>query len=143
MPHVTAVNPGKGTLLQYGSGSPTLVYTTIAQRVSIDGPEIEVGTADTTTLDSSTKTSRPTIPDGGELSGTLFFDPQDPTHLFLYALLSSPAITPFQLIFNDVGPTTWAFNGILTKFKPNGMEVESNLGADFTIKLNGVPTHTP
>ena len=139
----TQVNPGKGTLLQYGTGVSPYTYVTIAQRVSIDGPEIEVGTADTTTLDSSTKTSRPTLPDGGELSGTLFYDPQDTTHLFLFNLLATPAITPFQLVFADTAGTKWTFMAILTKFKPNGMEVESNLGADFTIKLNGVPTHTP
>ena len=137
------VNPGKGTVLSHGV---TTTYTNVAQRVSLDGPEMEVGKADTTHLDSSCKTSRPTIADPGELSGKLWYDPQDAIHKLLFGFIGTTSNTEeFKLVFADAtnGPTTWAFNAWLSKFKPTGMEVESNLEADFTLQLISIPVQTP
>lgn len=134
MPHTTQVNPGKGTLLKVKISS---VLTTVAQRVSIDGPELEVGTAETTNLDSAKKTYRPTISDPGTLSGTLQYDPHDPTHLYLFGLWDTPVLAEWQLVFADTDATTADFDGVLTKLKPTGMEVDGNLEAEFEIKLSG------
>ncbi|SIO60136.1 hypothetical protein SAMN05444166_6280 [Singulisphaera sp. GP187] len=134
MAHVTQVNPGKGTLLKVKISA---AQTTIAQRVSLDGPEMEVGTAETTNLDSAKKTYRPTIADGGSMSGTLQYDPHDPTHLFLFGLWDNPLLATFQLVFADADATTATFDGVLTKLKPTGMEVEGNLEAEFEIKVSG------
>lgn len=147
------VHPGLGAQLEYGgltSGSAT--YTVIAQVVSLDGPSLEMGTAETTNLASTVKTYRPTLPDGGELSGTIQYDPT--AHATLSALMltnaaqaqpstSEPGGCYWRLTFNDLATfpgTQVTFTGILTKFQPKGMEAESNLEADFTIKLNSVPT---
>ena len=137
-----AVNPGKGTVLAHGV---TITYTNIGQRVSLEGPEMEVGKADTTHLDSTNKTSRPTIADPGELTGKLWYDPQDTIHKLLFGYIGTISDSEeFKLTFADTnGPTSWAFNGWLSKFKPTGMEVESNLEADFTIQLISIPVQTP
>jgi hypothetical protein len=135
-----SVIPGLGTLLK---ATITSVLTTVAQRVSIDGPEMSVGTAETTNLDSTWKTFRPTLPDGGTLSGTLQYDPKDASHAFLFTLISSPSQTGnvMNLVFKD--GTIAAFTGILTKLKPTGMEVEGNLEAEFEIKVTGDIVITP
>jgi hypothetical protein len=135
-----AIVPGLGTLLKLSISS---VLTTIAQRVTIKGPSMSVGLAPTTNLDSASVTDRPTLPDGGTLDFTAFYDPQDPTHLAIYALIATPAIASWSLVFADVGATTLPFSGVLTKFEPNGMEADGNLGFDASIKINGVPVHTP
>lgn len=140
------VRPGKGTLLQHGTGSPP-TYTTVAQRVTIDGPEGEKGTRDTTDLDSAAKTYAGTLYDGGDLSGTLNYDPQDPTHqLFFTWLTTQVDPEPFRLQFNDgSSPATGSrldFTAVLTKFKPTGMEVEGNLQAEYTLKVSGLPVFT-
>ncbi len=140
MTHALAVNPGKGTLLK---ATISTVLTTIAQRVSIDGPEWTVGTAETTNLDSANKTYRPTLPDPGKVTGTLEFDPQDPTHLFLIGCMTTPVVVVWNLVFEDADNTVFSFSGFLTKLKPTGMEVESNLEAEFEIQLTGAITHTP
>jgi hypothetical protein len=132
MSHTTQVLSGKGT-----------TYTTIAQRLSLDGPEMEVGTVETTHLDSAAKTFRATLPDGGEMSGTLEYDPQDAGHVVLFNLIWSP--TPngdlWNLVFSDNSIAN--FTGILTGFKPTGMEVEERLQAEFKIKVSGVIVLTP
>lgn len=140
MPHTTAVVPGKGTLLQVSISS---VFTTVAQRVSLDGPDRSVGTAETTTLDSTAKTFRATIVDNGTVGGKLYFDPQDATHLYLIGLVDTPGMASWKLTVPDADATVFAFSGILTKLKMTGMEVEGNLEAEFEIKISGAVTHTP
>lgn len=139
MPHTTATQPAKGTILQLSISS---TYTTVAQNVSLDGPDSEVGTRDTTHLLSTAKTFAPTIPDGGTVSGTLLYDPRDTTHDALFGLIWAPAVSLWKLTFADTGQTTFAFNGILTKLTPTGIEVEANLEASFEIKVSGVITET-
>lgn len=137
-----SINSGLGTLLKHGNGDgPPETFTTIAQRVSIDGPEMSVGTADTTHLDSTAKTHRITIPDNGELELTIYYDPKDTTHQFCTGLMITPTQKNWQLVFSE--GSIYQFNGTLTKWKPTGMEVESNLEAEATIKVNGVVTITP
>ena len=136
-----AVNPGKGTLLAHGVSS---VYTTIGQRVSLDGPEMEVVKADTTHLDSANKTSRPAIADPGTMSGKLWYDPQDTIHKLLFGFVGTTSNSEqFKLTFADASPTIWTFNAWLSKWKATGIEVESNLEADFEIQLITIPTSSP
>lgn len=123
-----AIVPGKGTLLKLGS-------TTIAQRVTISGPSRSVGSVETTHLDSATKTYRPTILDNGELSLEIEYDPDDATHTSLEDLMATPEIESWVLEFAN--GTTYTFDGFLTGFEPNGMEVEGKLLASLTIKLSG------
>ena len=137
------VNPGLGTVLKATYGTPTPSLQPIAQRVKLDGPELTVGTAETTNLDSTVKTYRPTIPDSGKISGTLQYDPQDTSHLALFALYTTPATNAMALAFADTSSTVFNFTGILTKLKPTGIEVESNLEAEFEIQITGAVTHTP
>lgn len=132
---------GLGTLLKATFGSPSPALATIAQRVTIDGPEMSVGTAETTNLDSTWKTFRPTIPDAGTISGTLQYDPKDASHAFLFTLIDTPVANAMNLVFRD--GSIAAFSGILTKLKPTGMEVESNVEAEFEIKVSGPITITP
>jgi hypothetical protein len=134
-------NPGLGTILQLSISS---TYTNVAQRVSLDGPELAVGTANTTDLDGTVETYRPTLPDSGELSGTLYYDPQDSTHSALFSAVTAPSQTLnlWKLKFTDAAASILAFSGILTKFKPTGMTKDGNLSADFSIKVSGTPVMT-
>lgn len=136
------VNPGLGTLLKMTIAA---VLTTVAQRVTIGGPGIEVGKAETTHLDSPNKTYRPTLADPGELNLSIWYDPQDATHKAMFENLTAgaAAVVVWNLQFADSGPTVWAFSGFLTHFEPNGMEEEGNLGADITIALTTIPVQTP
>lgn len=133
-----AKNPAKGTLLKATISS---VLTTVAQRLSLDGPSMEVGQAETTDLDSGAwKTYRPTIADGGEVSGTLLYDPADTTHAFLFTQIGAPTVIVWNIVFADAAPTTFSFSGFLTKLAPTGIEVEANLEAEFAIKVTGAVT---
>jgi hypothetical protein len=137
MSHDITPIPGLGTLLQIKIGG---VWTTIGQRVSIEGPDAELGIRDVTNLDSVYKGKRPTLPDLGKLTLKVFYDPNDGTHEACRARVFAPPSTPdlFQLIWNDEMESTHAtdaISGFITKWTPNGMEVEETVGADVEIDL--------
>src|SRR6478752_7344362 len=93
----------KGTLLQHGvpGTPPAITYTTIAQRVSIDGPEMSVAEIDATDLDSLAMESEPGLPDAGSVSMTINYDPKSATHQLLFDLVFTPTVEPWQLVFRD------------------------------------------
>jgi hypothetical protein len=144
--------PGKGTLLQHGittvvGQSSTTAYTTLAQRVSIDGPSTTQGEKNNTNLDDACVRTSPSIPDPGELTLKIFYDPKSATHALLWAMHLSGADDPWKLIYNDAAVVTdrsfETFTGWIKSFAKNGMEVEGNLGADVVIRLTSMPVLTP
>jgi hypothetical protein len=139
-----AVLPGEGTLLQIESVTPG-TYTTIGQRVSIGGPGISVEPVETTHLDSTWKAFRPSkVPDGGEVSMQLEYDPEDAVHIIILGHLTTPPTTlpNWRIVFNNGTGTRkhYQFAGFPTEWSPTGMEVEGNLLADVTIKVSGAIT---
>lgn len=137
------VSAGLGTKLQQGDGATTEVFTTIAQRVTIEGPSTEIGKIDKTHLDSLAKEYRRSLPDPGELTLKLWYDPGHATHTLITTQIANNADTAhnFKLQFSD--GTIYAFAGYWSKFAPTGMAVEENLGADVTLQLTGPITITP
>lgn len=130
-----SVVAGLGTKLQLSISS---TLTDIANEVEIDGPDWQVGTAETSVLTSTVRTYRPTIPDSGELTMTIYYDETNATHTALTALMTTPAVGSWKLIFVDTH--SYAFSGILTQFKTTGMTIDDNLSAEITIKLTGAIT---
>lgn len=138
--------PGKGTILQMKSGS----FVTIGQRIELDGPDAQLRMRETTHLDSTMAAYRADIPEGGILSGRLFWDPNDSTatvsHQTLRGRVYTPPTTPdeFKLIYND-GFTTPAnddFKGFIKKWKPTGMKSGESLQVEFEIQITDQYTIT-
>lgn len=129
----------KGTALQQMLGT---VYTTVAQVVSIDLPEMESETAECDTLDNANagipymSTGRT---EGGSLGGEMFFDPALAGHKSLLALLTTPAAESWKLIFADTGLTEWTFSGAGFTFG-GAVALNDGLKGTFNIKLDGLPT---
>jgi hypothetical protein len=129
--------PGKGTTLAHGVSA---TFTTIAQRASIDGPDAKVGTANTTDLDSAAAEYRPTLPDGGELSMQIWWDPAIPTHQLLTSLWTTPTVESWKLTFANATPSVCPFSAILTGFKAGGMTPDGYLTADIKMQVTGLIT---
>src|SRR4051794_12002836 len=97
-----------------GNGATLTIATVVTLRVkSLDGPTTSVGTVETTALGDTWKTFLPTIADGGEVSGVIYYDPHDVNHTALTALIASPAAVACVLTFKS--GSTAAFSGILTE----------------------------
>jgi len=126
--------PGKGTTLSHGIAT---VFTVIAQRASIDGPDAKVGSQKTTDLDSTVEEYRPTLPDPGELSMSLWWDPSQATHELLTTLWTTPTIEAWKVTYANALPSVCTFNGFLVGFKPGGMTPDGYLTAEVKIQLTG------
>jgi len=129
----------KGAALQLSIAS---VFTTIAQMRSFNGPDAEVQTFDGTALDSGVGMEHyPTgYVEGGNVNGSLFFDPVAATLQALTDLKTAPAISLWKEKWSDTALTEWPFSGILTRVNPKA-EVNQGLMADINVKLTGIPTY--
>jgi hypothetical protein len=135
---------GEGTLLQLGDGATTEVFTTIAQRVSISGPDSTVPVVDKSNLDSPAKEKRPgKIPDQGKLSLQIQFNPADTTHTTLETMCRVPVVKNWRIVFNNDTTTRphRQLRGFVSGFSVSGMEDESNVVADLEIEISGLITN--
>lgn len=141
------VLPGQGTLLQHATITAGTVgtYVTIAERVTIGGPNMSVGEAVTTSLDDAIVKTRGTILDVGELSLTIWYDPTDATHMALTTSFLDPThpIDGWKLIFNNnaviASRSSYVLEGWIKSFAPGGMDTDGNLSADVTIRMTKLP----
>lgn len=130
-----AILKSKGCVLKAGS-------TAIAQVISISGPSRSAETADVTELGDSTRSFVATINDNGEVSCVIHYDPDAATHQTLQGLFASQLTTTpsWVLQFTDSTPTTYSFDGPLTGFNVESMEVGGVVTATITIKVSGAIT---
>lgn len=133
------VIPALGTTIAVDKlGGETPTYSVISQVLSIEGASNEVGSIETTHLQSARKTYRPGLPDGGEVSFEVEYDPSDPDHKFLRGLADEPEILSWQVSYpTEPKATLDTFDGFLTGFTPSAGGAEENLTASITIKVTG------
>lgn len=136
--------PAEGTTLGYSATDSS--YTTIGNIIAITPPGPSVPSVEKTKLTSTAKEFRPgKIPDFGEMSFRIQYDPNDTDHRALYALLATPVTKYWLITYNDGMAATSArdkFQGFITGFEPSELADESNVEADLTIKVTGVVTST-
>lgn len=134
-----------GTLLKIGDGAtPTEVFTSIAEVKEIGGPSLELETVDVTshTSPGGWREFVGTLLNGGEVELTLNFVPTEGTHdnsTGLLADMTARTRRNFQMVFPDVGATTWAFTAFVTGFEPSAA-VDGSLDAEVTLQVTGQPT---
>jgi hypothetical protein len=141
--------PALGTTIAIDEAyPPSGTYSLIGEVIKIgNAGGGEVGKRDTTNLSSTIKTYAPTIPDPGDLSITLNFDPTDSVHKFVRNLQGTPPTPPyvsnnFKITFNTGSTTsTSVVAGFVSGLDgPTADDVDGNLTADITIKMLGATT---
>lgn len=133
-----------GTLLQSGDGQAPEVFTTIAEVTEIGGPSLAQDPLDVTshTSPGAFREFVGGLLDGGEVTFTINYVPTDGTQDASTGLLAdmiARIVRNFQLIFPDVGTTTWSFAALITAFEA-AEPVDDRLSAEVTLKLTGQPT---
>lgn len=131
-----------GTLLQLSDGAasnPT--YTTVAHVISVKPPAIARGT--TELADHDMVGTKMYLPNGlGDLEAVtarVYLDPQDATHVELYALAQSASVEDWRIVLPN-GAGTWDFTGFLTRYEPDDVDADDGvLEADIEIQ----PAETP
>lgn len=131
--------PSLGTTIAWSLDGTA--YTTVGQVLSISKPGGgEVGERDTTNLASAAKTRAPTIPDHGEVTFELNWDPTDAAHQQIQTWTITPPTTiPFwKVTFATTATHTAVFNAFVkTLDGPNAGGVDDNLTASVTLAVSG------
>jgi len=135
-----------GTLVKIGDGATPDAYTTIAELLDISGPNFSLGTKDVTaqTATGAWREFVATLLDPGEVTFDINFIPTENTHdvgAGLIKDMTNRTNRNFQVVWPDVGSTTWTISTYITGFVPKA-PVDGSLGASVTLKITGQPTIT-
>lgn len=138
----TQAIPGYGTLLKMGDGGAPETFGTIVEVTELNLPEITLKTEDATSHDSGGwEEVIGTLLSGGEIAGKINWRPTNATHdetTGMLAVILNRIRKNWQMVLPG-GIKTFAFGGLLTKFK--GLApVGGKLEAEFTIKISGAVT---
>ncbi|MES2789962.1 MAG: hypothetical protein V4719_10085 [Planctomycetota bacterium] len=124
----------KGTRVQQKIAT---VFVTIAQCLSIEGPEAETETFEARMLDGPVGIGYdPTgYSEGGSVKQELFFDPALAGHMAITDVIANPRKVDLKLIFSD--DTEWPFTAGGVKLGPSA-DMADGLKADVEWKLDGL-----
>ena len=133
---------GAGTTLSRLTTPSPAAYTAIPQVREITPPALEMGTAETTHLTSSAREHVATIPDPGEVSFTLEWDPDNAQHAALWTSFGAKTMETWRITMTDTTPTKIDFQGIIKNFGVDNLDVDAVATIPVTIQVSGMPTIT-
>jgi len=130
----------QGTQLKMGDGATVEVFETIAEVADIGGPSFSRDSIDTTNHDSpgGYKEGLPGLRDGGEVTFSINFMPENETHIAAIAQFDDDEVHNWQLVYPITPAKQWNFKGYITKFDTKA-PVGDKLSADMTVKVSGKP----
>lgn len=127
-----------GTKLKIG---PEATAVAIGQLTSISSPSMSQETIDVTTLDSAGEYREfiGSFKDGGDVTASGFFNPQDPGQEAVYEALENSSTEDFAIEFPAAMGASWKFKGVVTAYNTSA-ELEDAISFEITIKVSGKPT---
>jgi predicted secreted protein len=133
-----------GSLLKIGDGATPENFTTIAEVADLGGPALKLDAIEVTHHESpgGWRENIGGLLTAGEVTFTLNFIPTEATHDASTGLIADMVARTkrnFQLVFPDVGSTTWSFAALVTGFEPKE-PIDEKLSADVTLTVTGQPT---
>ncbi len=132
---------GAGTVLSRRTATSPVAYTAITQVKDITPPPLEMGTVETTHLASSAREFMATIPDGGEVTFNLEYDPADTQHIALYTSFGAKTIETWRIDLPGTAVNI-DFTGFITKFGIDQVSVDTVNTIPCTIRVTGLPTYS-
>lgn len=135
-----ANTPGKASYLKLSISS---VFTTLGQLVSVQPPQMSMGTVETTTLSSTWRTFIATVLDGGEVTCTVNYDASDSSHAQLWTDFQAGTVDSWKIVFADTGAAEVAFSGIITALEWGEYTIDDLVQLNITIKVTSTVTITP
>lgn len=130
----------QGTLFKMGNAASPEVFNTIAELKSHDGPSGSATVIDASTTESTAKEKLMGLPDEGQFSISLNFDPTD-TNGQVAMILARKARTlkNFQLAFPNSPSTVVAFSAYVMSFSLGGA-VDGLIEGSATLEISGPVT---
>ena len=125
----------QGVVLSYSVGSPTS-FASIGNVTGFNGPGGAASVIDTTNLASTAHEKLMGLPDEGQLTMDINYDPDNASHIALRAARRARTRVEFRITYTDTTPTTDTFFGYVLGFAVQGA-VDQQIKASITIEIDG------
>ena len=126
----------QGILLKCTVGSPTGTLTTIANVTGFSGPGGSASVIDITNLSSTAKEKLMGLPDEGQLTIDINYDPDNASHIALRNARKTRTRTEFTITLTDATATVLTFWGYVLGFALTGA-VDQQVKASITVEIDG------
>ena len=137
---------GLGATIAFGDGASPEVFTSVAEVVSMSGPNFSRESVDFTHMSSANdyKEFKPGMKDGGEVTFEGRWLPGDSSHdasTGVLSLFEAGSIDNWKLTFPDGSDFTFA--AFVTGLSPSIGGVDDPVNMSVTLKVSGKPVLTP
>lgn len=127
----------QGVVLAYGDGGSPSSFTSIGNVTAFSGPGGAAAIIDATNLDSLAKEKMMGLPDEGQFSVDLNYDPDKVDHAYLRNARKARTRLEFRMTLTDAtSATNLVFFGYVTGFALSG-KVDQLVTAKVTIEIDG------
>ena len=131
---VTAIE-SQGVKLAVSSGSPT-TFANIGNITDFSGPGGQAAIIDTSNLDSTFREKMMGLPDEGQVTFNVNWDPDNTTHTTLRSARAARTRAEFRITLTDATPTVGTFFGYVVGLTLSGA-VDAVVKAALTIEVDG------
>jgi hypothetical protein len=142
----TAAKTAFGSIFAMVAAPTAIVNAThrVAELLTLQPPQWERGTQDATTHDSAGQAREFIIEgvyDAGEISGTLHYIAGSTGDTAMLGAMTAGTLMNCRCVLKAAtGTQDLSFQGILTNYGPDEMEVDGKQTASFTFKITGAVT---
>jgi hypothetical protein len=125
----------QGVKLAVSSGSPSS-FSNIGNITDFTGPGGQAGVIDVSNLDSTFREKMMSLPDEGQFTFNVNWDPDIATHQTLRSSRANRTRTEFKITLTDIVPTVGTFFGYVLGLQLSG-GVGAVIKAAITVEIDG------
>ena len=126
----------QGIVLAYSVGNSPTSFVNIVNVTGFKGPGGSASVIDVSNLNSVAKEKLMGLPDEGQFTLDINFDPDAVSHQALRNARAARTPMEFKITFTDVTATTAVFSGYVLGYEISGA-VDTNVKAALTIEIDG------
>jgi hypothetical protein len=129
----------QGTSLTVGDGASPEVFNAVGQIVNIDGPTGSAPVIDVSNLASTAREKNMGLPDEGQITLSLQYDPDDTGQTRLKTLRTNRTAGNFKINMSDSPATVLSFSGYVLEFS-RSFNIDEVVMGSATIEIDGAVT---
>lgn len=129
----------QGCTFSTGDGASPEVFTAVGNVVNIGGPSGSAPVIDVSNLASTRREKNMGLPDAGQITLSVQFDPDDTGQTRCKTLRAARTAGNFKITLSDSPATVWTFSGYVLEFSKS-IEIDQVVMGNITIEITGAVT---
>lgn len=129
----------QGTVFKTGDGASPETFNAVGQVVNIDGPDGSAPVIDVSNLSSTAREKNVGLPDEGQITLTVQYDPDDTGQTRLKTLRTNRTSGNFKIEMSDSPATVLSFSGYVLQFS-RSFSIDEVVMGSVTIEISGSVT---